>query len=295
MPIDLHTHSRRSDGTDAPAALIGKARAAGLLVVALTDHDTTQGWEEAAQAADQLGITLIPGIEVSTRYQGRGVHLLAYLPDPDDPALTAELALVLAGRNSRLPAVVERLRAAGVGITVSDVERVSGHAAATGRPHVADALVALGAAHDRDEAFAKWLSPGRPGYVDRYAADLVDMIGIVRNAGGVSVLAHPWSRSSRRVLTAQALADLRRAGLAGIEVDHNDHPADVRAQLRGLAADLDLVATGSSDYHGIGKVGFDLGCNTTTPEQFDILMSRARRASADAGLVDRVPAVTWTR
>ncbi|MDQ3165057.1 MAG: PHP domain-containing protein [Actinomycetota bacterium] len=283
MLIDLHTHSSRSDGTDSPRALVGCAAAAGLDVIAITDHDTAAGWDEALEAADEVGVRVVRGLEISCRYRGAGMHLLAYEPAPSHQPLLDELVKVLAGRSMRLPAMLQRLRELGIGITGDDVTAVAADAAATGRPHVADALVALGVVISRDEAFDRYLSPGRPAYVDRYAADLVTMIGLIADAGGVSVIAHPWGRASRRVLSTEAFADLADAGLVGIEVDHNDHSSADRVALRDIAQDLDLVRTGSSDYHGSGKVGHPLGCNTTDVDQYDSLRDRLRAASRTAG------------
>lgn len=277
MRIDLHTHSAASDGTDAPGDLVRKARSQGLDVVALTDHDAMSGWAEAQQAADEVGITLVPGLEISTTYHHRGVHLLGYLPDPSYPPLAASLDRILAGRTERTPAMVDALRAHGIDITEDDVRRESGGSVAAGRPHVADALVRMGIVRDRTQAFDELLNPGRPGYRNRYAAELEDMVPLLVAAGGVPVIAHPWGRGGGSVLDEAALASLRDLGLAGIEVDHQDHPPELRARLRGIAADLDLVATGSSDHHGLGKVDHELGVNTTDPEQYERLMSLARR------------------
>jgi predicted metal-dependent phosphoesterase TrpH len=293
--IDLHTHSDRSDGTESPGDLVRRAAQEGVDVLGLTDHDTTEGWTEAAAAAGETGLTLVRGIEVSCSFHGYGVHLLAYLPDPTYPPLRDELQRVLDGRNSRLPATLERLRAVGIDIDVSDVRRVSGETAATGRPHVADALVALGVVRDRNEAFERFLGPQGPGYVHRYAAGLETMIRTVAEAGGVTVIAHPWaSRHDHEALDEAGLAGLRDVGLAGIEVDHEDHAPETRAALRDLAKRLDLVATGSSDHHGEGKAGHDLACNTTEPEQLDRLLDLADQASAASGrdtpeVLGRVP------
>lgn len=281
MRIDLHTHSSASDGTDTPGDLVREAASAGLDVVALTDHDAMSGWEEARQAADEVGITLVPGLEISTRHGHRGVHLLGYLPDPTHPPLVAVLDRILVGRTERTPAIVSALRAEGIDLTEDDVRREAGGSVAAGRPHVADALVRLGVVADRTEAFDTLLNPGRPGYVNRWAADLEDMIGLVTAAGGVAVIAHPWGRGSRSVLDEGALASLRDSGLAGIEVDHQDHSPEARAELRAIAANLDLVATGSSDHHGLGKVDHDLGVNTTDPEQYERLLSLAGNRLGD--------------
>jgi 3',5'-nucleoside bisphosphate phosphatase len=282
--IDLHTHSNRSDGTESPADLVKRAQSEGLDVLGLTDHDTTEGWDEAVDAAESAGLRLVRGIEVSCVFAGYGVHLLAYLPDPTYPPLARELQRVLDGRNSRLPATLERLRALGIDIDVHDVRRVAGETAAMGRPHVADALVDLGVVGDRNEAFNTYLGPQGPAYVHRYAADLEDMIGTVADAGGVTVLAHPWaSRHDHTALDAEGIAGLRDVGLSGLEVDHEDHDPATREALRAVADDLGLVVTGSSDYHGLGKIDHDLGCNTTAPDQLDRLLDLAARAADACG------------
>ena len=274
MRIDLHTHSNRSDGTDSPTKLIEKAKAIGLDVIALTDHDTTAGWRDASKAAKREKIRLVKGMEMSCKLEGKSIHLLGYGFDPNNAALVAELRRVVDGRNSRLPATLERLNGIGITIDAKDVRRWSDKASSLGRPHVADALVELGVVATRDEAFDKYLMPGKPAYVDRYATDLFEGIGLINGAGGAAVIAHPWSRGSHRVLTATRLAELKGAGLKGIEVDHVDHDAEARASLRQIAREAGLVQTGSSDYHGLGKIGFDLGCNTTAPDQFEALLAR---------------------
>jgi predicted metal-dependent phosphoesterase TrpH len=275
--IDLHTHSTRSDGTDAPGDLVRAAAAAGLDVVALTDHDNADGWEEAAEAAATVGIVLVPGMEVSCKHRGHGVHLLAYWPDPRHPDLVRLLDEVVRGRSDRMPRMVERLRDLGHEVTVDDVLAQAAGATSVGRPHVADALVARGVVRDRDEAFARFLRNGGPAYVDRPAAPLEEAVRVVAAAGGVTVVAHPWGRESAGVMQAEDLAALQRAGLTGVEVDHEDHTAEQRAELRGIAGDLGLVVTGASDHHGTGKVGHDLGCNTTAPEEYARLRAALRQ------------------
>jgi len=288
--IDLHSHSDRSDGTQPPAALVRRARERGIDVLGLTDHDTTEGWQAAAEQATRSGVTLVRGIEVSCRFAGYGVHLLAYLPDPTYPPLVAELTRILDGRSARLPATIDRLRGLGIDIDAGEVERLAGDAAALGRPHVADVLVAKGVVADRSEAFERYLGPQGPAYVNRYAADLVTMIGTVAAAGGVSVVAHPWARRHNHdALDAAGLARLKQAGLAGVEVDHEDHDEATRTALRGIAAGLDLVVTGSSDHHGAGKIGHELGCNTTDPGQYERLLDLAAKASAASGRATPLP------
>ncbi|MET0468887.1 MAG: PHP domain-containing protein [Aeromicrobium sp.] len=273
MRIDLHTHSNRSDGTDSPTELVEKAKAAGLDVIAITDHDSTAGWDEAQVAADRVGLTLVRGIEISTMCDGVSVHLLGYGFDPVDTPLVAELDRILRGRDNRLPQLLAQLAEHDMPLTEDDVLAQSGNAAASGRPHVADAMVAAGYVADRDEAFRDWLYDDGPAYVERYGAPLTAAIDLVTAAGGVSVIAHPWARRGRRVLTPEMLAGLATRGLAGVEVDHNNHSADTRSELRGLAADLGLVMTGSSDYHGTGKgPEFHLGANTTDPDEYERLL-----------------------
>jgi predicted metal-dependent phosphoesterase TrpH len=283
--IDLHTHSSASDGTQPPAELLQAGADAGLDVMAITDHDSTAGWEEAAAAAESIGIGLVRGIEISTRFRRRGVHLLAYLPSPDDPALVEELARVVAGREERVPAMLDRLRAVGVPATEDALAEITGDTAATGRPHVADLLVRMGVVADRAEAFDRFLRPGRPAYVDRYAADLVTMLGLVTAAGGVPVVAHPWGRGSGSVLDREAFGELADAGLFGIEVDHLDHEAAQRAALREIAADLDLVVTGSSDHHGLGKLDHHLGVETTSRAAYERIVARAAELGSPTQVV----------
>jgi predicted metal-dependent phosphoesterase TrpH len=281
--IDLHTHSRVSDGSDEPADVVRRAAVAGLDVLALTDHDTAASWPEAVAAAEQEGLTLVRGMEVSTRLEGSSVHLLAYLPDATYPPLAEALERILDGRNQRVPAICAKLQALGIDVDVADVRRVSEDAAATGRPHVADAMIVAGAVASREEAFDRYLGSGGPAYVERYAAPLREMVGIVADAGGVSVLAHPWGRASRDVLIPEVLAELAGLGLAGLEVDHLDHDTGTRDRLRGIAGELGLLVTGSSDYHGTGKAGHGLGVETTAPEQYERLVAIASEAARTSG------------
>ena len=278
MRIDLHTHTDRSDGTVTPAELVREAVAAGLDVLGLTDHDTAAGWDEARAEAAAHGLRLVEGMEISCRHAGRSAHLLGYLPDPGHPPLVTALDEVLRGRDERMPRIVAKLQELGYPVTEQEVVAKSAGATALGRPHVADVLVDHGIVASRDEAFDRLLSPGRPAYVARDAADLVAMIGLVREAGGVSVLAHPWGRNADHAIGREGFAALQEAGLTGIEVDHQDHDAGQRAELTAIGRDLDLVVTGSSDYHGTGKVDHDLGCNTTDPAQLDRLLAAAESA-----------------
>lgn len=273
MHIDLHTHSNRSDGTDTPTELVEKAKAVGLVGIGLTDHDATVGWTEAAEAADRLGIELVKGVEVSTRYEDASVHLLGYEFDPQYEPLTTELDKVLHGRDHRLPIMLEKLAELGMPLTEADVQAQNADAVASGRPHVADAMVAKGYIVDRAEAFRDWLTPGKPAYVDRYAADLFHALDLIVAAGGRAVIAHAYARESREHLTHEVFEQLKARGLAGIEVDHPDHDADDRVALAAIARELDLAITGSSDHHGTGKTEeFALGVNTTHPAELEKLL-----------------------
>lgn len=271
MRIDLHTHSTVSDGTDTPRDLVAKAAAAGLDVVALTDHDSTAGWDEAQQAADQHGIRLVRGIELSTEHLGRGQHLLGYGVDPTVPALADLIERGNSSRDGRVAETVARLADLGLYITVDDVAR---HAAGgtSGRPHVADALIEAGYVADRDEAFALYLKRGQPAAVRRWLPTLTDAVAAIFDAGGAAVLAHPWGRGGH--IDESEIAWLTGVGLVGIEVDHQEHTAADRADLHAIARNLNLIVTGSSDHHGTGKVNHDLGCNTTDPEQFEALLAK---------------------
>jgi predicted metal-dependent phosphoesterase TrpH len=274
--IDLHTHSAVSDGTDAPADLVANAAAAGLDVVALTDHDTTLGWPEAMAAGRRLGVVVVPGTEISTiGPTGAALHLLAYLFEASDPELAAELDRIRDDRVPRLRRMTERLAANGSQVTWQDVLDQADAADSLGRPHLADALVARQEARSREDAFNRFIGTRSAAYVAKHAPLAAEMIRLVRAAGGVTVIAHPWSRGRRRGLPPEAIATLAELGLSGLEVDHPDHDAATRAQLAGIARELGLVATGSSDYHGTGKIGHDLGVCTTAPEAYEALVAAA--------------------
>ena len=274
VAIDLHTHSSASDGTEAPAVVVAQAVAAGLDTLALTDHDTTLGWAEASTAARAHGITLVPGIEVSCTRRWQSIHLLAYLPDPEHPALVAELERARVSRDTRLDRMVAKMAADGIPVTLEAVRAEVEPGATAGRPHIADALVTAGVVGHRDEAFARWLGNDSPYYVAHYAPDPVRAVEVVRAAGGVPVVAHPWSRTRGRVVADRLIEELAAAGLAGLEVFHRDHDADARRHLADLARGLGLLATGASDYHGDGKRN-RLGEHTTPPEVLEAIEALA--------------------
>jgi 3',5'-nucleoside bisphosphate phosphatase len=269
--IDLHAHSSVSDGTERPAALIGSAIVAGLGTVALTDHDSTAGWQEAFSAAAGTGLSVIPGMELSTQDDGRSVHLLAYLFDPLDAGILDETARIRESRLHRAEAIVRRI-GMDYPIAWSDVLAQTSDGTTVGRPHIADALVALGIVGDRSAAFADILHP-RSGYFQaHYAPDPLQGVRLVRAAGGVPVLAHPGTRGRKGVMPADRLALLVDAGLFGLEIRHRENTESGTERLLELADEFQLAVTGSSDYHGEGKPN-RLGENTTEPEVLEQLIA----------------------
>lgn len=275
MRIDLHTHSTASDGTETPTELVQSAARAGLDVIALTDHDTMAGWPEATAAALADRMTLVPGIEISCQRDGRSIHLLGYLVDAAHPDLAGELARIRSARVARLQRSVEVLAAAGIPITYAEVLAQVPPGATPGRPHIADALVASGVVAHRDEAFAQWLHNDSPYYVRHYAPDPRRAVELVRDAGGVGVLAHPFNRMAQREVPRELVAELAGVGLGGLEAYHHDHDEVARQRAVALAAELGLLVTGSSDYHGSGKTN-RLGQDTTDP---DVLAEIERRST----------------
>jgi predicted metal-dependent phosphoesterase TrpH len=274
--IDLHTHSTASDGTDTPAELVRNAAAAGLDVVALTDHDTTRGYAEAI-AALPPGLSLVTGAELSCRIDGISMHMLAYLFDPEEPALLAERELVRDDRVPRAQGMVAKLNELGVPVTWEQVLRIAGDGS-VGRPHVATALVELGVVPTVGDAFTQdWLADGGRAFVEKHETDPFEAIRLIKAAGGVAVFAHPAASKRGRTVPESAIADMATAGLDGIEVDHMDHDPDTRARLRGLAKELGLLTTGSSDYHGSRKTCV-LGEYTTDPEVYGEITRRATGA-----------------
>ncbi|MEV6651325.1 PHP domain-containing protein [Streptomyces sp. NPDC051219] len=276
MRIDLHTHSTASDGTDTPAELVRHAAAAGLDVVALTDHDTVGGHAEAIAATPE-GLTLVTGAELSCRVDGVGLHMLAYLFDPAEPELARERELVRDDRVPRARTMVGKLQELGVPVTWDQVARIAGDGS-VGRPHIATALVDLGVVPTVSDAFTpQWLANGGRAYAEKHELDPFEAIRLVKAAGGVTVFAHPLAVKRGQVVPESVIAELASAGLDGIEVDHMDHDAPSRARLRVLAAELGLLPTGSSDYHGTRKT-CRLGEYTTDPEIYGEITRRATGA-----------------
>lgn len=279
MRADLHSHSTASDGTVAPAEVIRAAGRAGLDVIALTDHDTVAGHEQACRALPP-GLTLLPGMELSCRLDGRSVHMLAYLFDPADAALAAECAAIRRGRDGRARAMVDRLRELGAPVSWDQVTAIAA-GGVVGRPHIARALAAAGVVSSPQDAFSPdWIGTGGRAHVTRYAPDPVRAISLIRAAGGVSVLAHPgrtgWPDPD------QVIAGLAAAGLAGLEVSHPDQDQAQRDHLTALAASLDLAVTGGSDDHG-ELTGYRIGCETTRAGDLARLAAAATGAAPVTG------------
>jgi len=272
--IDLHTHTTASDGTDSPAELINKALSAGIQTLAITDHDSTSGWTEAI-AALRPPISLVLGAEISTlTLTGISVHILGLLFDGEDNDLQAMLADSRDTRIPRMRKMVELMASDGIAITMEDVIAATPPGATMGRPHLADALIKNKVVATRDEAFIDLLHNASKYYVTHAAPTPEDAIIQIRKAGGVAVIAHPFASRRGEVISVSTFASLVAAGLNGIEVNHRDHSQVEREQLSEIADQLALVKTGSSDYHGNGKLNA-LGENLTDPAQWERLESLA--------------------
>jgi len=276
--IDLHTHTTVSDGTDTPAQLVNKALAQGLDILAITDHDAIAGWTSAIQTL-RGDLKLVLGAEISCLTKaGISVHMLGLLFDGTNSALLEALENIRDERLPRMRKMIELMRADGIDISISDVEAVMPSGATMGRPHLADALVAKKIIKTRDEAFLELLNNDSKYYVAHLAPTPVEAIKLIRAAGGVAVIAHPFASMRGQILQSSDFIDLKAAGLNGIEVNHRDQSNEERMSLLSIASDLDLVMTGSSDYHGTGKLN-SLGENVTDPAEWDRLeaMADARR------------------
>jgi len=276
--IDIHTHTTCSDGTDSPRELVNKAIVQGLEVLGITDHDTTAGWAEAMETL-RGSLQLALGSEISClTNDGVSVHMLGLLFDPEHEEMQRVLEETRDGRLPRMRKMIEKMRAEGMDISIEDVEQAMPTGATMGRPHLADALVAKKIVKSRDEAFVDLLHNESRFYVSHAAPTPVEAIALIRRAGGVAVIAHPFASHRGQILKPEDFSELVAAGLNGIEVDHRDQNPDERAMLRTIAHELDLVITGSSDYHGTGKLN-SLAENHTHREQWEKLesQSNARR------------------
>ena len=280
MLIDLHTHTNASDGTDTPSQLIDKAINRGIDVIALTDHDTTRGWDEATTTLlnhpSNSSMQLVLGSEISCQdANGISIHMLGLLFDSTYKPLIDELEKTRENRLSRMEKIVARLNEAGIEITIEEVHAQRKDDATLGRPHLADALVARGHVASREEAFAALLHNKSKYYINHYSPSPVDAIRLIKEAGGVSVIAHPLASQRGRTISMELFDELIAAGLDGIEVDHRDHSELEKSELLRLAIAKNLIITGSSDYHGTGKLN-QLAEYTTHPQQWEALEARAK-------------------
>ena len=274
--IDLHTHSSFSDGTDSPTDLINKALAAGLSTIALTDHDTVAGWEEATNHL-RPGLALVLGSEISCQTEdGISVHMLGLLFDEGNDALTSMMAKTRENRIGRMGKIIERLNAADYLVTMEDVELHLAAGATLGRPHLADALIAKGYMKTREEVFAQVLHNESRFYVAHFSPTPEVAIGLIKAAGGVAVIAHAMSSLRGRVISPATFESYVAAGLDGIEVYHRDHTLANRELLSNIADEFGLIKTGSSDYHGNGKLN-QLAEHQTTAMEFEKLEARSNK------------------
>ena len=273
--VDLHAHSTASDGSQAPAAAVQAAHAAGLSAFALTDHDTLAGIAEAQVAADALGLRLIPGVELSVHQADVEVHLLGlHIRDVD--ALQQRLEAFRGFRRVRAEAMVAKLNAAAIPVSF-DAVLAEAAGGAIGRPHVARALVAGGWVRDMREAFDRWLAAGKPAYVDKERLDIADGIAMIHQAGGIAVYAHPGSDGRR-----ETIEPLVAAGLDGIEVRHPSHSREDELRLASLAAFFGLVVSGGSDWHGAMQGGRVLGSMQVPASWLELQERRVRERRGQA-------------
>ena len=276
MKIDLHTHSTRSDGTMSPTELVQHAIINGITVMGLSDHDTVAGWDEAI-AAVRGDFQLVLGAEISCLTEDhRSIHMLGLLFEPSYQPLQDALEMSRDDRIPRMKKMIELMAADGIKITYEEVLQYQPEGATLGRPHLADALVAKNIVKTRDQAFAQYLANDSKYYVSHIAPTPLDAVKLIRAAGGVAVIAHPYSSMRDTKMTVANFVELKAAGLNGIEVDHRDHGAEERNNLREIAKELDLVVTGSSDFHGTGKLNL-IGENVTSPEHWQALESQANQ------------------
>ncbi len=272
-PSDLHLHSNHSDGTESPGEVVRQAHAYGIRTLALTDHDRTTGWAEAGDAAAALGMTFLPGMELSAKHEWRSVHVLGYLFDPTSPGLVAETERIRDDRIGRAERIVRSI-GRDYDLHWEDVLAQTAGDATIGRPHIADALVARGIVRDRGEAFDGILHPREGYYEPHYAPGPLTAVRLITEAGGVAIIAHPVTSGRDRMMPVAFLEQLIAAGLGGFEIDHRENTEAGKALLRGLAAEHDLIVTGSSDYHGTGKPNRP-GENTTSDEMVARIIDRA--------------------
>lgn len=257
--VDLHLHSTFSDGIETPERLAALGREAGLSALALTDHDTLEGTRRFQAAAAAHGIRTVTGVEISVESPGREVHVLGYGVDPEHGDLRRSLGDLREGRHARNLRILAKLRDLGCPLDYEALRRLAGDDGVIGRPHLAQALIEAGHARNKPEAFARFLGRGAPAYCDRLRLGPARALALIHAAGGVAVLAHPHLLGLQREDLRRFVRQLRQDGLDGIEAYHSEQPANVTAALLQLAADLGLLVTGGSDFHGATQLNFRVG------------------------------------
>src|SRR5437879_4053965 len=272
--VDLHTHSTASDGIYSPTELLHRAKDAGLHVLALTDHDSTGGLAEAAQAAGKLDIDFIPGIEINTDVSGGEVHVLGYFLEYERPAFQAVLKVLRDARVRRGQRMVELLNEQGVHISWERVRQIA--QGSVGRPHVAQALLEAGYVQSIGEAFDKYIGKGRFAYVPRYKLTPVDAVRLIVSANGLPVIAHPFELPGLEELR-KWLPELCAAGMTGLETYYGPYTGKEEHALRALADQYGLIPTGGSDFHGPGIHPTPLGGRHVPYEAVERLKAEAAK------------------
>ena len=259
MSIDLHTHTTASDGSFTPSQLVRHAKEKGLRALAVTDHDTIDGNKEALNAGEREGLEVVPGIEISVDYSPGSMHMLGYFIDTESQRLQEKLALLQDSRSDRNPKIIEKLNALGLDITYDEVVEASG-GGQVGRPHIAQVLLQKGYATTIQEAFDKYLGKGAPAYFDKFRLNAEDAIAMITDAGGVPVLAHPFTlKCTNQGELEELIKHLTGHGLQGIEVYYTEHNEKQISRYRLLAERNNLLLTGGSDFHGANMAGVELG------------------------------------
>ncbi len=268
MSIDLHTHSWFSDGTKSPTELVDLARRSGVSALSITDHDTMDGVAEALTAGSEHGVEVVPGLEVSVVHRKTVLHILGYFMDMDNQALNAALAVLQEARDGRNEEIISRLKKQGISATVRELKEISGHGQ-TGRPHIAKLLMNHGMVRSIPQAFDDYLKKGAKAYVPRFAYSAEEAIALIRDAGGIAVLAHPIQLDRSLSLLSSLLPVLRGYGLVGIETFYPTQSKKMRKRIRKFAEKNDLLLTGGSDYHGEIRPGTRLagGNNVFVPPE----------------------------
>jgi predicted metal-dependent phosphoesterase TrpH len=275
VPVDLHTHSNASDGTDEPADVIRAAAAAELSAVALTDHDNLDGIAEASLAAAETGIELVAGTELSVDWPGGAMHMLVYFLEPGPGPLQDRLKAIQDGREDRNRRVVIALNDLGIDITYDEVATEAG-GKGIGRPHLAAVLIRKGVVPDMQAAFDEYLATGRPAYQERLRLDHAEAARLAVESGAVPVVAHPHTIGASVDDYQQAFGRLAEAGVLGVECYYPEYEPELRQHLVELTRSVSLVPTGGSDYHGTYKPGIDIGSGRGDLEVADEVLEEVR-------------------